>query len=449
MNNHKLKLVMLFYDFFLRLYALKFPFDVRKKKDNEEEIELDELIISIAPSGEVRQEINPKKYNCLNNELTYKIIGIGYFSLISFLLGWQCIYGIVKSIINLDGRYFTSSIYSYMYLGQFISGVIFYNKKYFNKVIKKLKDYHTTILIMFIISNIISTILALIAIVLLIDGYNIINYTHLYNNANNVERIFLIITLFIDCIYAYNIFFVNIIIFAIILHYQRVNIQEYLGRMEEIIDGNIHDMTITSVIDEFVKMQSYYKKSVENLNHIFASVTAIGIIGGYFVVINSGTSFVSIFSYIDMALFLIIEAVYIFSINKINDTKNGIRTLIGSATFVSKFLNRKILSPIYGDTYDKLHKARRIDSSITDRLNDEDVDKKIDLLKNMTFRSIILSTENGIELDWIILYNKLSENWQPFTLFGYDFDDTQIIQKLIVLIFGFSAILRLNFKFGL
>lgn len=440
---------MLFHDFFLGLYALKFPFDIRKKKNDEEEIELDELIVSIAHSGEIRQEINPKKYNCLNNELTYKILGISYFTLITFLLGWQCIYSVAKSIINSDGRYFTSSIYSYMYLGQFISGVLFYNNKYFNKIIKKLKDYHTKILVMFIISNIISAILALTSIILLIDGYNIINYTHLYNNATDVGKIFLIIILFIDCIYAYNIFFVNIIIFAIILHYQRINIQEYLKRMGEIINGNIYDMTITSIIDEFAKMQSCYKKSVENLNHIFASVTAIGIIGGYFVVINSGTSFVSIFSYIDIALFLIIEAIYIFSINKINDTKNGIRILIGSATFVSKFLNRKILSPIYGDTYDKLHKARRIDSNITDRLNDDDVDKKIDLLKNVTFRSIILTTENGIELDWIILYNKLSENWQPFTLFGYDFDDTQIIQKLIVLIFGFSAILRLNFKFGL
>ncbi|ARF09418.1 hypothetical protein Indivirus_1_41 [Indivirus ILV1] len=437
---------MKFYNFFLKLYGLKFPFDI---KDNNDEIEFNEIIINVGSNGELQQMVDYKKNNCLNNETKHKIIGIAYFIFISFLLSWQCIYSIIASIIYSDGRYFTSTIYSYMYLGQFISGVIFYNGKYFDDAIKKLKDYHTIMLIMFIISNVISILLGLISIILLIDGYTIINYTNLYNGSNGTGKIFLIITLFVENIYIYNIFFINIIVFAIILHYQRINISLYLDKMDKIIDGNIHDMTITSVIDEFSKMQSYYKKSVDNLNNIFTSVTSIGIIGAYFVIINIGNTFVSIFSYINLALFLIIEAVYIISINKINDNKKNIRVLIGSATFVSKFLNRKLLSPLYGDIYNEnFQKARNFDS-IINKLNDNDFDKKVDLIKNMTFRSILLSTENGIELDWIILYNKLSENWQQFTLFGYDFDDTQIIQKLFVLVFGFSAILRLNFKFGL
>ena len=80
--------------------------------------------------------------------------------------------------------------------------------------------------------------------------------------------------------------------------------------------------------------------------------------------------------------------------------------------------------------------------------NNPEKDKKIDLIKNMTFRNIILSNQNGISLDWIVLYNKLTENWQPFRLFSYEIDDAQIVQKLIVIVLGFSAIIRLNFKIG-
>ena len=448
-SNKKKRRLMLFYDFFLKLYGLKFLFD--KKSAENQDIEFNEIVVSIGSNGELEQAIDPKKNNCLNNKMTLKIVGILYFSLIICLLSWQCIYSIVRSIIELNGKYLTASIFSFVYLGQLISGAIFYNRSYFEKTIIKIKEYHTTILIMFIIATTISIILALVAIILLIDGYEIINYTLLYNSATNGQKVILTIILFIESLYAYNIFFVNTIIFSIFLHYQRIGISKYLEKMETLIDGNIQDMTIGSVIDEFAKMQSHYKKSVDNMNNIFTSITVIGIVGSYFVVINIGTSFVTIYSYINFALFLIIEAVYIFSINKINDRKGDIKTLIGSSMFVSKFLNRNDLGPIYGDTYE-LGKSRKINSTIINGMTDEDLDndknKKIDLIKNMTFRSIIISNENGISLDWIVLYNKLSENWQPFKLFGYDFDDTQIVQKLAVVIFGLSAIIRINVKIG-
>ena len=142
----------------------------------------------------------------------------------------------------------------------------------------------------------------------------------------------------------------------------------------------------------------------------------------------------------------------IFTINKINDTKGDIRTLIGSSTFITKFLNKNELGPVYGDIYESGNTRHENNRMIVETFNEMDnsleKEKKIDLIKNMTFRNIILSNQNGISLDWIVLYNKLTENWQPFKLFSYEIDDAQIVQKLVVIVLGFSAIIRLNFKIG-
>lgn len=427
---------MLFYDFFLKLYALKFPFSVI----DSDEIELNELVITVA-NNEIQENAIVKS----NRNKPWLVFGILYFIFVSFLLGWQCVYSIVRSIIKLDGRYFTVSIFCFMYLGQFIAGAIFYNGKYFDKTIKKLVPYHTVILIMLIVSNVISVILAIISVILLIDGFTIVNYTHLYNESEYLGKVILAIMVFTESIYTYNIFFINIAIFAIILHFQRINISKYLTKMNDIIDGNTQHIKITNIIEEFSKMQSYYGKSVANLNMIFTTITVIGLIGSYFTIINIGTSFSGIFSYINMSLFFCIEAVYIYSIRKINDTKRDIRVLIGSGTFIRKFLNKNTMNPIYADVYNDY---KDIDNIYKD-IGNENANDSIDLLKTITVRSIIISTENGIELDWIVLYNKLSENWAPFQLFGYDFNDTDIIQKLTFLALGISAVIRLNFKIGI
>ena len=424
---------MIFYDFFLKFYALKFLF-VKDPTIEDDDIEFNEIVISINNNGDLSQEINIKSENCLN-DILLKTLAISYFSIICIAIGWECIYSIVKSIIELNGLYFTSSIFSFMYLGQLITGAIFYNSEFFSNIIKKLKDYHTILLIMLVIANAISIILALVEIILLINGYNIVNYSYLYLSASPYQQVILIISLFVRSFYSYNIFFVNIIIFAAILNYQRLQILDYRNKLKVILNSNVQDIKIISIITDFTKMQSSYKKSVDKLNNIFTFVTIIGLVGSYFVLSLINTPFSSIYSYINMGLFFMIEAVYIFVINKINDTNQSIRTLIGSDIFVSKFLNRNNLGPIYGDIYDELQ-------------NNQNINSKIDLIKNMTFRNTIISNENGTELDWIVLYNKLSESWASFKLLSYQFDDTQIIQKLVVIILGLSAIIRINYKIG-
>jgi hypothetical protein len=78
---------------------------------------------------------------------------------------------------------------------------------------------------------------------------------------------------------------------------------------------------------------------------------------------------------------------------------------------------------------------------------DIDGNRKIDLIKNIMFRNLIVTHENGIDIQWVLLYNKLSEPWDQFSIFGFDMDDDQLIQKFIFVGLSFFGILRLNDKF--
>jgi hypothetical protein len=469
---------MHFYNFFLKFYSLKFLFYNIIKQDattNGSDIEnnFDNIVIAIGENGEIVQTVNEQKVKCANKNTILRILGIVYFVCVLFVIGWQCLYSVIKSIIELDIRYFTSSCFSFLYLGQLVTGVLFYNGKFFNSIFYKTESYHTILLILLLLASVASFILSFISIVLLLNGYNLINYTHIYNEATDGGKIFIVIAMFLENFYSYNIFFVNIIMFAAILQYQRVGILTYLTKLGNIINGNVEDMTITSILEEFAKMKSHYKKTVLSMNFMFASITVIGMVASYFTLINIGTEFAGIFSYIDLALFLIIEAVYIFTISQINDTKGEIRSVIGSATFITKFMNKNSLNPIYGDVYENNRDIGmdedRVDVELDDLrstraennrmimdtyecISDRGIiesEKKIDLIKNMTFRNIIISNQNGVSLDWIVLYSKLSEGWQPFKIFSYDIDNAQIVQKLVMIIFGLSAIIRLNFKIGI
>jgi len=81
--------------------------------------------------------------------------------------------------------------------------------------------------------------------------------------------------------------------------------------------------------------------------------------------------------------------------------------------------------------------------------NDPNIEKKIDLIKNISYRGVIISHQNAENLDWLILYQKLYEPWDYFSVFGFDFDDVTLIQKLLVIVFGILGILNLNTKLGL
>ena len=74
----------------------------------------------------------------------------------------------------------------------------------------------------------------------------------------------------------------------------------------------------------------------------------------------------------------------------------------------------------------------------------DDKNKTIDFIKNIVFRSMVTSTENGINLDWIILCSKLSDPWERFNVCGFEINDSQLFQQLLSMAFGLLGILEIS-----
>jgi hypothetical protein len=80
--------------------------------------------------------------------------------------------------------------------------------------------------------------------------------------------------------------------------------------------------------------------------------------------------------------------------------------------------------------------------------NSDDMNKKIDFIKTIVFREMIITTENGINLDWIILYNKLADPWERFVVCGFEINDSQIFQQILALGSGALGVLEISKMIG-
>lgn len=477
---------MRFYTYFLKIYGLEVLISDHKNCNRNisnhdiEQPQEREIILEIDPSNNIRKTVIEEKKSLIKNNIIKYPINVSYIILIVCILSWLIIASIVESIIMGDGRYFTSNMFTIMYLFQYIAGLLFYRETFFKDAIKGMSDHHIKLLLLYIGSLVLSLIMSSLGVVILLNNLNVTIYDKFYRESNNVGQVFISILLFINRFYAYNIFFVNVITFSSILINQRSKINNYKSKLNEIITNNNNDITISDMIIEYTELQAYHKRAVESLNKIFSSITVVGLIGCYFTILNYSTPFVGIFSYIDISFYIIIEIVYIYSISGIKRTIDDIKKIIGSPKFVIKFLNKSELNNINGDVYknyiDVIGNVDNnpdielfdINRNITNRTSEykrseivqiiqndlrsndsmRDMNKKVDVIKNMLYRNIILSNENSIDLDWIILYDKLLEPWECFNIFGFDIDDNQLVQKFIFVAFGLLGILRLNAKIG-
>lgn len=468
---------MKFHNLILKCYGLKGIIDGKyKDNDIDHDVEFANVVISIDESSHklVTNVINTKipfykKTICRN------ILNYFYMTFVLSIIGWPCVYSIINSGINHNSNYFTSSIFSFMYLAQYITGVLLYKEKYFSDAMKTIKDHSTIMISIYVIMSLIALALSITAGMLLIFDVNVNIYTVIYNNANLVGKIFILIAIVFHKLYSYNVFFVNIITFTYILTNHSRGIKSYKNKLNTIINENTSNICINDIIKEYTELKKYHSESVNYLNNMFTSTTLIGVIAAYFIVMDFETNFVGVFTYCDIIFFICVEGIYLYVINKIKSSVNDIKTIISSMSFVIKFLDRSDLVDMRGDVYQDYKKndgdeedaiySKKINTaniltprssnvqniiSIIDEVNSThpDINKKINVIKNIVLRNYIITHENAVETDWIILYTKLSEPWDYFAFFGFEIDDVQIIQKLTVIVIGLIGILRLNAKIG-
>ncbi len=503
------------YTYLSKLYGLIDMITKTGVAINSDGSEIKEIIISIDDvTNEIKETIvkHPKKF--YEKKVPRFIINNLYRLFILIILFCECLHPIISAAINKNIQFFTASFFSYMFLTQFIFGVLLYKNDYYKVILDKIhfNNYNMYVNTAYICGFIIALILAVVPI--FTTGY-IINIYDL-SNYNIYARIFLTVYIVTNRLYSYNIFFANGIIFALLMYLHCCEIKNYKKSLESMVDENIMDLNISSTIKEYTDIKGMYADSVINTNNMCASIIIFGLLGCYFTLINIKNENNDIYSYIDAVCSLLIQIIYIMSISIITNTVNDIKSLIDSPKFVAIFLNRSSFATVNGDTYNNYSKDnltemtplmkektlqnlnitdnkstplnplatsipniikpsssglktsnshllrqnsvsklnsiqnnkfinnRIIVDTVEQMNNSDDINKKIDFIKTITFRELIISTENAINLDWIILYSKLSDPWERFVVCGFEINDSQIFQQIVAMATGALGVLEIS-----
>ena len=478
----------MFYDIFLKIYGLR-GILLKTKNVDDTETELKEISINIV-EDEMKIDVVKQQKPFYKRNTFRAIINNAYRIFILLLLLFECIYPIIEAGIYATSQFFTSSIFPYMYLSQYVFGLtfyggIFYENDFYDKAMKRISEYHKLAFVLYVICSIIATVGSLVAIIIVIFGDGL--YTGLYKEISLGPRILLLIYVVLNRFYSYSIFLINAVTFSSLLYAHSDEIKIFKKKLEEVIEESISELNISTTIQEYVELKEYYGETVRYSNNIFTSITIFGIIGTYFAIINYGAGFNYIFMYIDLVGYLILQVVYVISINKIKNVVGDIKQLVESSKFISLILHRSDFADVHGDVYDN-YKTQNVGKlGVSDNLNknglktpiaqtkrndrlglgessprrqsfhkriiietreqvsnDQDFNKKIDLIKNITFRSMIISNESATSLDWTILNNKLSDPWEHFIVVGFEIDDSQMMQQLLSMGLGLLGIMQIN-----
>ena len=184
------------------------------------------------------------------------------------------------------------------------------------------------------------------------------------------------------------------------------------------MNTNIKELHIGSIIKDYTELKSQH-----------SSVMLIGIISTYYILINYSSTNIDIFTYINLAFFILVEILYIYSIARIKNASSNIKSAVNSIKFTNVFIARNDIEGFVSDTYEHYSKTRKSvniakdknkDNKNKDNKNKDDekekliiedivIDKKIDYIKDKALRIIIKTSENADSIDWMILNTKLAE----------------------------------------
>ena len=407
--------------------------------DNEE---LKTIVVTVDDAtNDVDQHIVNKHNVWYKNKYIRNPINMIYMACVLLIISWPSVYQIIKAIVDSDIRFITANIYSYMYLIQFILGMIYFRKKHFRLSLTYMEQYQVYLTVFCVAGIVISLVLSIVSFVLLITGLNINIYSMAYYGSSDTVRSFLAIAIFTNKMYSFSSFFANVVAFSSIFIMHSFRIKKFSDGLEELTNTKFN-LTIQSIIKDFTELKEYHTKSVNKLNNLFSAITIFGIISCYFTFLYQNTSFVGIDTYIDTCCFIVIEAVYIISISRTKASASDISDIINTTTFSDLFLSKYNFEVIIGDTYDNYKK--NLDTMIRDRVLETDNGKKINFIKELSLRSVISLTESNASIDWIILNDKLNADWSSFQIFGFKIDDSNLIKQLLTIIVGFFMLSNIN-----
>lgn len=364
--------------------------------------------------GEIKDIIITKK----NRTLSRMIVNILYIAFIFILHNFIPIFIIYNSIHQNDIREFTQKLTYFIHPTQYYAGIIYFNKNHFTEFIKYSDCNIKRLCILAITLSLITSLISLI--LLFSTKINITFFRNILTDRTEINfliGIFILVEKFINHISLIT----NILVFISIIHHHTEKTRKFYDEFESILSSNI---TLQSILISFSKLKSEHAQSIQNLNTMFTLLITFSVLSGYFILIYNEISDKILYFIITMSMLCIM--IYLYLIHRLKESVGDIKKITNSTNFLSKYINE--IEELNLDEHENLDSPKNKFKEIALKLSKKNTYEYQDIKIYMA--SII----NKNLTEWQIINTKLSDDWESFTLFGFDVDDTTIFQRLIFLI---------------
>lgn len=415
----------------LKIYGLR---GFISKHDNLDEAILENIrennnSVEIEIIGNSLQQTTKTRRKIYQSTIIRYILNSIYHMFVFLVCIWPCIYGLTKSCIELNLNYLYSIMYSFMFTIQYVVGLKYYYSKYFLNNKNKNNNMIKYLIMLHMISFVITLLIMTCFILLTIFNVNGGIFNEFYNDSALTGKILILIFMSINIFYSYNIFFVNMMTFTITLSIHVYNLKYFRSKIKNFID-NKNAITLTNIIKELGEIKESHEISVKKLNDIFSTALLIGFIASYFLILNFNTKFISIITYIELAVFLIFVSVHLLVIKMINKYTNSISGCVNSPLFMDIYLKKTASESLKTTIYSE--------NEINNVNND---------MFQYIIKAMVKSHENSNSLDWFILNYKLDTEWQGFIIFGYNVNDTDLLKRIVGIITGVLMLMKIGTTF--
>ena len=349
------------------------------------------------------------------------ITNVIYNFIITCLIAWPIFYAIINDIMNGEANVIKNSLFQFVFLSQYIIGSIYFANAHFYKILKRNKyifDMYTKLIYIGLGS---SLLIVIVSLILLNIGYKISMYSTLYNDTATHGKIWVNILLIIESFFSYISYVTNMITFSVIMIYHREKINMYSEKIQNDKNNFLFDL-IVSITEEFHNMRDEYADTISNINDMFNMLNIFGLIALYFSLMNIYNKNIYIMDIINIVFFVVIETIYIYSINKVRTCISNIK---------DKMTSVSIITQIMGKTPDR---------QIISKINKTDQSSIFD----MTYHGMAASFKNVEVLNWIVLRDVLSAEWETFNFLGFPITDSFIVQKALSVLIGVIFVKNLS-----
>lgn len=364
-----------------------------------------------------------KSVTTIHDNIWRKILNYTYKFLIICIISWYPAACIIISGKERNDDHVRSNIFSIMAPIQYMWGVIYYGGRTFiehkaDKIIDKRSSIAISV-------SIVSILMTITVITLIAKDTKMSVYGILYDGTHDVSRVFYMILVSCDRLLSYGIVFINTTIFMIMLSHHKNEIKEFSNNLILLTESD-QFVDISTIIADFARVKEGHSRTVRAMNALFSSITIIGLLALFFISLKN-TDDIGPLQYMHTVIFVTLEVLYFYIISVLKSTIDDIKKYVIDKKFIDKYMTIG-----HNNIY------------IQDGTVDDSIVDDIDVITNIT-RLTLSEIQNQTQfVNWRLMRNTLSGEWEKFNIMGIDIDDTKVVQQAIV--FFFAIVFAIDLK---